>query len=97
MWANSLLVFSGDNGGYLGNGGDNTPLRAHAAGIAAAAHFFWLHIPSMLSSLPLGARGVRVPAFATGGIIPLALRGTASRAHVHVADWAATFLELAGG
>ena len=27
MWANTLLVYSPDNGGYLGNGGDDTPLR----------------------------------------------------------------------
>lgn len=27
MWQHTLLVFSGDNGGYLGNGGDDTPLR----------------------------------------------------------------------
>jgi arylsulfatase A-like enzyme len=27
LWANLLLVYSPDNGGYLGNGGDDTPLR----------------------------------------------------------------------
>jgi arylsulfatase I/J len=27
MWDDTLLVFSGDNGGYLGQGGDNTPFR----------------------------------------------------------------------
>ena len=27
MWENTWLVFSADNGGYLRQGGDNTPLR----------------------------------------------------------------------
>jgi hypothetical protein len=27
LWANTLLVYSPDNGGYLGSGGDDTPLR----------------------------------------------------------------------
>lgn len=27
MWDNMLIVFSADNGGYLGNGGDDTPRR----------------------------------------------------------------------
>ena len=27
LWATTLLVFSGDNGGYLGSGGDNHPRR----------------------------------------------------------------------
>jgi len=27
LYENTLLVFSADNGGYLGNGGDNSPLR----------------------------------------------------------------------
>ena len=37
-----------------------------------------------------------MPAFAAGGLIPAVLRGTVSQAPVHIADWAATFLELAG-
>jgi arylsulfatase I/J len=27
MWNNTLIIFSGDNGGYLNNGGNNTPFR----------------------------------------------------------------------
>jgi len=77
MWPTSLIVFSGDNGGYLGKGGDNTPLRG-----------------GKFSDLQ---GGVRVPAFVTGGLLTPALRGTVSIAKIHVADWAGTFVELAGG
>ena len=77
MWERTLLVFSGDNGGYLGQGGDNTPLRA-----------------GKFSDFQ---GGVRVPAFVAGGLLPSKLRGTTLAASVHIADWAATFLELAGG
>ena len=30
MWEDTLLVFSGDNGAYLNQGGDSTPLRGGA-------------------------------------------------------------------
>ena len=77
MWANSLLAFSGDNGGYLGQGGDNSPLRA--------------------GKFSDYEGGVRVPAFVSGGLLAPSLRGASLESAVHVADWAATFLELAGG
>lgn len=40
--------------------------------------------------------GVRVNAFATGGIIPAAMRGTKSGAFVAIEDWYTTFCTLAG-
>ena len=50
------LVYSPDNGGYLGNGGDDTPLRG-----------------GKFSDFQ---GGVKVAAFASGGLIPPAMRGT---------------------
>ena len=40
--------------------------------------------------------GVRVNAFATGGLIPPAMRGTRSGAFIAIEDWYATFCALAG-
>ena len=40
---------------------------------------------------------MRVPAFVSGGLLPAARRGIAHASPLHIADWAATFLELAGG
>ena len=79
MWETALLVFSGDNGGYLGYGGDDAPLRG-----------------GKFSDFE---GGVRVPSFAVGGLLPMAVRGKALRgpsAYIHIADWAPTFLALAG-
>ena len=40
--------------------------------------------------------GVRVAAFASGGLIPAKMRGTVMQQKLHVADWYATFAGLAG-
>jgi len=40
--------------------------------------------------------GVRVAAFASGGVIPKARRGQKETGLIHVADWLATFCKLAG-
>ena len=79
MWENTLLVFSGDNGAYLNNGGDSTPLRG-----------------GKFSSFD---GGVRTPSFVAGGFLPESVRGTSltgSKSYIHIADWATTFLKLAG-
>ena len=39
--------------------------------------------------------GTRVPAFATGGLIPAGMRGTETNEMMHIADWYATFCGLA--
>ncbi|KAJ8601735.1 hypothetical protein CTAYLR_006743 [Chrysophaeum taylorii] len=41
--------------------------------------------------------GIRVNAFVTGGFLPPAMRGTRLRDPIHVCDWYATFVSLAGG
>lgn len=40
--------------------------------------------------------GVRVASFASGGLIPAAVRGTRQTGYIHMADWYATACELAG-
>lgn len=76
MWDNMLIVFSADNGGYLGNGGDDTPRRGGKFGDFEG--------------------GTRVNSFISGGFVPAAVRGTPVDGMVHIADWYATFLHLAG-
>lgn len=76
LWQNTLLVYSPDNGGYQGNGGDDAPLRG-----------------GKFSDFE---GGTRVAAFASGGFLPEAMRGTSVSGMIHVADWYATFCALAG-
>lgn len=80
MWADTLFVFASDNGGPSLVGG-----------------------PSNANNYPLrGGKGndfeggVRTAAFAAGGLIPAAMRGTRQEGYVHVCDWYATFAGLAG-
>eukprot|EP01045_Picozoa_sp_COSAG04_P006221 COSAG04_NODE_302_length_17393_cov_6.251417_10_plen_83_part_00 len=53
-----------DNGGYLGNGGDDTPLRG-----------------GKFSDFQ---GGVRVAAFAAGGLLPPAVRGGEVDGYIHI-------------
>eukprot|EP00039_Didymoeca_costata_P024936 m.11904 g.11904 ORF g.11904 m.11904 type:complete len:523 (+) comp4552_c0_seq1:170-1738(+) len=76
LWDNTLIVFSADNGGYLGNGGDDAPRRG-----------------GKFSDFE---GGVRVNSFISGGLVPAAVRGTKVSGMVHICDWYATFLHLAG-
>eukprot|EP00041_Stephanoeca_diplocostata_P018397 m.384793 g.384793 ORF g.384793 m.384793 type:complete len:419 (-) comp21000_c0_seq2:1029-2285(-) len=39
LWDNLLLVYSADNGGYLGNGGDSRPFRGGTASAAAGCAY----------------------------------------------------------
>ena len=67
-----------DNGGYLGNGGDDTPLRG-----------------GKFSDFQ---GGVRVAAFAAGGLLPPAVRGGEVDGYIHIcahlrpAGWGARVL-----
>lgn len=40
--------------------------------------------------------GVRSLAFASGGVLPEAVRGTENKGFIHIADWYATFCKMAG-
>mmetsp|Transcript_13788 Transcript_13788/g.50210 ORF Transcript_13788/g.50210 Transcript_13788/m.50210 type:complete len:561 (+) Transcript_13788:81-1763(+) len=80
MWANTLVVFSSDNGGpiyYNGTGGaNNFPLRG-----GKASNF---------------EGGVRVNAWASGGVIPRSKVGSKLEGLITIWDWYATFCALAG-
>lgn len=76
LWEDTLLVYSPDNGGYQGQGGDDTPNRG-----------------GKFSDFE---GGVRVAAFATGGVLPKAVRGKSVDGMISIADWYATFCALAG-
>lgn len=86
MWNNTLLVFSSDNGGptYW----STTPSFPHGAGANN-----W---PLKGSKVSAWEGGIRVAAFASGGIIPANVRGTKLKTMIHMADWYATFCNLAG-
>ena len=86
MWANTLFIFSSDNGATTkdvpqdGSGkltrGNNYPLRGDKS-----TNF---------------EGGLRATAFVSGGFLPAAQRGTVNPVVSHIADWYATFSFLAG-
>lgn len=83
MWENTLLVVSSDNGG---------PIYAGKS----------LKLFGGASNFPLrGGKtsdfegGIRISSFASGGLIPFAMRGVKLRDYFHVADWYATFCAIA--
>ena len=83
MWESSLIVFATDNGG--------------ATGFDADAGNNWPLRGAKYSDFDGGVRGV---CFVTGGLVPkqrLGLDLHHRRYRVSIADWYATFLDLAGG
>jgi arylsulfatase I/J len=80
MWDNTLLVLSADNGGL-----------AIANGFGGGNNF-----PLRGGKISNLEGGVRVNAFASGGFIPPARRGSVEHGFIEVADWLATFCALAG-
>lgn len=83
MWESTLMVVSSDNGGPT----YNLPVLG----------------PGGASNRPLkGGKmsdwegGIRVNAFASGGAIPRAKRGSKLTDYVHMSDWYATFCAIAG-
>lgn len=86
MWSRTLLVFSSDNGGPVYWSSD--PSFPHGAGANN-----W---PLLGGKASNWEGGVRAAAFVSGGILAASLRGTTTSAYVHIADWYATFCELAG-
>ena len=82
MWANTLVVFSSDNGGpaskyTASKSANNWPLRG-----GKKTDF---------------EGGVRVAAFVSGGFVPAAVRGSTLDGYLHCSDWYPTFCNLAGG
>jgi len=92
MWDNTLIVVSSDNGGPI-----------YGTDLASVPFINAGHTHGAASNRPLrGGKmsdwegGIRTNAFASGGFIPQAQRGTAVEKFIHISDWYATFCHLAG-
>jgi len=106
MWENTLMILSSDNGGYVKNplgacnkstvsSPDPSSDLGHGTscfnGEAGASNF-----PLRGGKYSLFEGGIRVNAFASGGAIPKAVRGTKLNGIIHIADWYGTLAALAG-
>eukprot|EP01065_Artemidia_motanka_P026718 TRINITY_DN31978_c0_g1_i1.p1 TRINITY_DN31978_c0_g1~~TRINITY_DN31978_c0_g1_i1.p1 ORF type:complete len:539 (+),score=164.55 TRINITY_DN31978_c0_g1_i1:89-1705(+) len=80
MWDDTLVVLHADNGGPI-----------YASGNAGANNY-----PLKGGKMSNWEGGIRVNAFASGGFIPAAVRGTKQEGYVCGWDWYATFAALAG-
>jgi arylsulfatase I/J len=87
LWDDMLFVMTSDNGGPL----SMVPDPAGLVGVSGANNY-----PLRGGKMSNTEGGVRVNAFATGGVIPGAMRGTTSTAFLAVEDWYVTFAALAG-
>jgi len=109
MWDNTLMILSSDNGGYVkafsgkcntttavppGDGPPDTD-TGHGTvcdnGEAGANNY-----PLRGGKYSMFEGGIRVNAFASGGYLPDAVRGTQLNSTIHIADWYRTFAALAG-
>lgn len=80
LWDNTLVVVFADNGGPIYN-----------AGSAGANNY-----PLKGGKMANWEGGIRVNAFATGGLLPAAVRGTKQEGLMTGWDWYATYAALAG-
>ena len=87
LWDNLLFAMSSDNGGPLSMSNNPQGLE----GVSGANNY-----PLRGGKMSNTEGGVRVNAFAAGGLIPPAARGTRSGAFIAIEDWYATFCALAG-
>ena len=80
MWEETIIVFSGDNGGWVSKngtaGGNNYPL-------AGGKYNNW-------------EGGIRMNSFVSGGFLPEVVRGSKYEGLVAAWDWYGTFCALAG-
>jgi len=86
MWNHTLLVVTSDNGGAI------YPSHAESFKRCGGAN----NHPLFGGKTTSFEGGVRVAAFASGGLIPAERRGRKLEGNIHVADWFATFCGLAG-
>lgn len=104
LWDETLMVLSSDNGGPLDedeSGANNAPLRGGKYRSAPAAGGRLGSCCDRVAAPTHPARsdfegGIRMAAFASGGYLPPAVRGTVNEGIFHIADWYATFAALAG-
>jgi len=80
LWDNTLIVLHADNGGPI-----------YASGIAGANNY-----PLKGGKMSNWEGGIRVNAFASGGFLPEAVRGTKQEGLMAGWDWYATYAALAG-
>jgi arylsulfatase I/J len=80
MWDNLLWVSSADNGGPI-----------YASGSAGANNY-----PMRGGKMSNWQGGVRINGYASGGLLPAAVRGTTTAGLVTGSDWYTTFCGLAG-
>eukprot|EP00924_Labyrinthula_sp_SR-Ha-C_P002654 maker-scaffold_13-snap-gene-3.59-mRNA-1 protein AED:0.00 eAED:0.00 QI:112/1/1/1/1/1/2/96/682 len=90
IWENTLVIFSSDNGGV-------------AKLVRVSSGFNNWETTTRGSNYPFRGEksnsfegGLRVPAFLSGGFLPVELRGTTNGVISHISDWFATFAYLAG-
>jgi arylsulfatase B len=81
MWENTLLIHLSDNGGQIVYGSHGNQGN---------------NFPLRGMKRSFFEGGVRVPAFVTGGALPIGGRGKLLSGYIHIADWYATIAELAG-
>ena len=106
LWDNTLMIVSSDNGRYVKNplGGCNTTSGTKGGDQEDVGHgTTCFNGEAGANNWPLrGGKyssfegGIRVNAFASGGYLPTAVRGTKLEGIIHVADWYGTLCNLAG-
>eukprot|EP01062_Namystynia_karyoxenos_P052672 TRINITY_DN422_c0_g2_i3.p1 TRINITY_DN422_c0_g2~~TRINITY_DN422_c0_g2_i3.p1 ORF type:complete len:569 (+),score=189.30 TRINITY_DN422_c0_g2_i3:107-1708(+) len=105
MWDRTLMVLTGDNGGYVlaPEGGCNVTDFSGSDSDDVGHGTCCFNGEAGANNWPLrGGKyapfegGIRVNAFASGGFLPPAVRGTRLDSIIHVADWYGTFCALAG-
>lgn len=87
LWANLLFAAASDNGGPLSTSSNPAGLDGTSGGN---------NYPLRGGKMSNTEGGVRVNAFASGGLIPAAMRGARSTAFAAMEDWYPTFCALAG-
>ena len=96
MWNMTLMILHADNGGYtkaLGPCSDGTdPVKGVTCmtGEAGANNF-----PLRGGKYSFFEGGIRANSFASGGLLPTAVRGTRLSGLMHVADWFVTYCAFA--
>eukprot|EP00929_Paragymnodinium_shiwhaense_P048483 TRINITY_DN24505_c0_g1_i1.p1 TRINITY_DN24505_c0_g1~~TRINITY_DN24505_c0_g1_i1.p1 ORF type:complete len:449 (-),score=76.09 TRINITY_DN24505_c0_g1_i1:212-1558(-) len=105
MWDNTLMILTSDNGGYVlsGDGACNTTTGgSENSDVGHGTVCFNGEMGA--NNYPLrGGKysnfegGIRVNAFASGGYLPKAVRGTKQQGSIHIADWYRTLAEGIAG
>ena len=86
VWNNTLVIFTSDNGGPIYSSFDD-----RFQGHGGANNF-----PLRGGKCSVSEGGVRVPAFLSGGFLPVHRRGLRLDGHMHVTDLLATIADVVG-